>query len=186
MTTHPDRIFVPGITRVYLGPVGTPAPTVPSAAYDAGLLEVGLFTRDSLKFKRSSTVTGIKGHQSDYPLLDVESDPQGVLLVDLQEWSRTNFQEVYSGGTISEPLPGIWRFDPPAYGGSRLPRMAVARCVDGGRTYTLIIPRCVQLDGVEHSLGSDKESILPLALEMRPLPDQQPFYWLNDDDDAWT
>lgn len=183
--TKPGRIFVAGLARVFLGLVGTPVPTHPAGPFDPGLKEVGLFTRDSLKFSVALSYDSIKPHQSDYPVIDVESDRTEVVECDLQEWSANSFKSTYGGGQATETLPGVWTFTPPLRGGVAQPVMCVVQVVDNYRTYCLIIPKCVQLQGPVHGLGGDHESVLPLRLTIRQPDTGFPYWWVTDDDEAW-
>jgi hypothetical protein len=180
MTTTPGNIFVPGITRVYMGEVGTPAPTS-LTVFDAGMIEVGLFTRDSLKFKTEPDTGKIKSAQTSYTTRTTENGIEAMLEVDLQEWSGPNFQRVYGGGLVTETAPasGIWKFTPPAVGG-RQEKMTVVQCTDGDKIAVLVIPRTIQTEGVEHDLGNGAESVLPMRLEILGDGTTDPFYWLSN------
>lgn len=188
MATNPFFMFVAGMARVYLGEVGTPAPTtMDPATWDAGLKEVGLFTRDSLNFSTNPSFESITSAQSAYPTRRIENGAEGTLAVDLQEWKADNFKAVYGGGTVTETEPGsgIYKFSPPAVG-ARTEKMAVVLVQDGERNAVLVIPRVMQLQGVEHDLGGGSESILPLRLDVLGSGSGDPFYWLDDDEAAFA
>lgn len=188
MSTNPNNIFVAGVTRVFLADVGTTAPTtLDPSTYDAGLKEVGLFTDDSLSFKTNPSFQAVNSAQSPYPTRRIENGAEASVSVDLQEWKGDNLISVYGGGTITETTTGsgIWKFTPPVIGG-RGEKMCVMHLKDAAREAVLIVPRCMQMEGVDHALGRGKESTLPLRLDILGSGSGDPFYWLFNDTNAFA
>lgn len=188
MATTPERIFVNGDAHVYIGPVGTAAPTDPAGAYNSSLIEVGLFTDDSLKFSTSPNFETVTSHQSNYPTRRMQTADEATLECDLQEWSGQNFKNAFGGGSVTETAPssGIWKYTPPALG-ARNEVMVVVKCIDGSKIYSLVIPRAMQVEGVEQALGKGNASILPLRLAILGSGSADPWYWLaGGDNAAWT
>jgi hypothetical protein len=189
MATTPARIFVNGDAHVYVGPPLTAAPSHPqnSAAnpFDPALIEVGLFTDDSLNFSTDPNFETVTSHQSNYPTRRMQTADEATLSVDLQEWSGPNFTAAFGGGDIVEVSSGVWKYTPPSLG-QRDEVMVVVECIDGAKHYTLVIPRAMQVEGVEQDLGKGTESILPLRLAILGSGDTDPWYWLSDDNSAWS
>lgn len=187
MATTPSRIFVNGDAHVYIGPTGTAAPTDPDGSYNAALEEVGLFTADSLNFTTNPNFESITSHQSNYPTRRVQTADEATLAVDLQEWSAVSYTSAFGGGEITETSPGsgIWKYTPPVLGG-RDEVMAVVKCIDGDKVYALVVPRAMQVTGVDQALGKGVSSHLPLRLAILGSGSGDPWYWLTNDDAAWN
>lgn len=187
MATTPDRIFVNGSAHVFLGEVGTPAPTDPAGPFDAGLVEVGLFTEDSLNFSTEPNFEEVRSHQSDYPTRRMQTSDDATIAVDLQEWSGENFTSAYGGGQVTETGPGtnIFKYSPPTLG-ARQEKMCVVQCIDGDKYATLVVPRCIQVEGVEQDLGKGSEALLPLRLSILGSGEGDAWYWLMSDETAFA
>lgn len=180
----PTRILVAQVARVYLATVGTPAPANATVIMPPAWREVGFFTPDSLSFATDATFEQVRSHQSLFPTRQFQTEESGTVEVDLQEWSADNFQAVYGGGQVVEITPALtppqYRFTPPKAGG----RTSVAACVeliDGEKKYRRMIPRVMQMAGVEQSFSRTAESILPLRLTILGSDLADPFYDLTND-----
>jgi hypothetical protein len=185
MATTPERIFVNGDAHVYIGPTNTAAPTRPTGPF-TGLTEVGLFTDDSLRFSTDPNFETVTSHQSNYPTRRMQTSDEATLEVDLQEWSADSFSSAFGGGTVTETsVAGIYKYSPPALG-ARAERMVVVQCIDGTKNYALVIPRVMQVEGIEQDLGKGNASILPLRLAILGSGSTDPWYWITDDAAAWS
>ncbi|MET8696966.1 hypothetical protein ABZV65_31000 [Streptomyces bauhiniae] len=181
----PAETVVPTITRVYLAPVGTVAPTDATSAMDPALRDVGHTTEDSLKFNEEVNFEQIKSAQSLSPIRTFQTSEAGTVEVDLQQWSGPNFRAVYGGGTITEITPAgggpkHYKFAPPRIGG-RGEVMAVVEVIDGGKHYRYVMPRCMQMEGVSKDLGQGKAAVLPLRLAIQGGDDLDNWYMITDD-----
>lgn len=192
MATTASRILIPGRARVYLGPVGTPQPTDPNAAFDPALVEVGHFSDDSLTFTTDPSFEEVRSHQSDYAVRRYQTEDNATLEVDLHEWSAENLQNVFGGGTVTSLGNGVWKFAPPALGG-RDEVMCVVKFTDGkvaggvtDRTYAIVIPRAMQVEGVDTSLNKSENAILPLRLSVLGADVGEAWYMLTTDDPAFS
>lgn len=73
-----------------------------------------------------------------------------------------------------------YKFAPPRIGG----RSEIAACIeviDGGKTYRYIIPRAMQMEGVQTDLGKAKEAVLPLRLAVQGGDDADAWYLITND-----
>lgn len=189
MATNPNQIVIAQMARVWLAAVGTPAPAGPAVTMPAPWREVGLFTPDSLSFATDPTFEQVDSHQSAYPTRRFQTADAASTSVDLQEWSGENFKAVFGGGTIETiaavvgppAIPEHYRYSPPAIGG----RTEVAACieiVDGLKHYRRVIPRAMQVEGVEQGFARTSESTLPLRLSVLGSDIGEPWYDITDDD----
>lgn len=180
------RILVPQMARLYLAPVGTPAPDGPTVAMTTPWKDVGFFAPDSLQFATDPSFEEVRSHQSNYPTRRWQTQDAATLQCNLQEWSAEGFKSVYGGGTVTEvtvtgpPATTYYKFSPPAIGG----RSQISACIeiiDGNKHYRRIIPKSEQSEGVE--LGYDKTSETTLALRLTILGSDvgDPWYEMTDD-----
>lgn len=184
MATDATRIVVPQMQRLYLAPTGTTAPDGPSVSMPTGWKEVGLFTEDSLKFNTDVNFEDVRAAQSRYAVRKFQTTEDGTFEVDLEEWSASNFQGVYGGGTVTVVTPvgggsDYYKFVPPAVGG----RANVAACievVDGTLHWRRIIPKCLQTQGVELGLSATAAATLPLRMSVIGSDSADPWYDLTD------
>ncbi|MFD0353011.1 hypothetical protein ACFVHW_04565 [Streptomyces sp. NPDC127110] len=185
--TNSTQIVVPARTRIWLAPVGTVAPADATVAMPTGWYSVGLTTEDSLKFNEEPQFETVKSAQADFPSRTFQTSDSATIEVDLQQWNSTNFKAVFGGGTITEITPAggaagskHYRFTPPRIGG----RSEVATCIeviDGPKVYRYIIPRAMQMEGVQTDLQKAKEAVLPLRLAVQGADDGDSWYLITND-----
>lgn len=182
MATNKARILVAQMARVWLAPVGTPAPADATVAMGAAWKDVGLFSPDSLSWATDPSFEEVQSHQSNYPTRVIQTGDAATLSVDLQEWSLANFQAVYGGGTITTITgsPTQYRFAPPAIG-ARTSVAAVVEIIDGAKHARLVVPACEQREGVETNFERGAEATLPLRLSVIGSDLGDPWYLLTDD-----
>ncbi|MET9776139.1 IPT/TIG domain-containing protein [Streptomyces sp. NPDC006367] len=184
-TTNNNEIVIPQLSRVWLAPVGTPAPADATSPMPEGWYSVGLFTEDSLKFNAEPNFEQVRSAQSYYPTRTFQTQDAATIEVDLQQWSGRNFKAVYGGGSITviNPVGGgkkHYRFAPPRVGG-RTEIAAVIEVIDGGKHYRYMIPRTMQMEGVSKDLAKTKESVLPLRLAVQGGDEADAWYVITDD-----
>lgn len=184
--TNATQIVVPARTRLWLAVTGTTAPTDATAPMPEGWFSVGLTTEDSLKFNEEPQFEQVKSAQTDFPSRTFQTSDSATIEVDLQQWNSKNFKAVFGGGTISEITPegstGVkhYKFAPPRIGG-RTEIAAVIEVVDGPKTYRYIVPRAMQMEGVQTDLQKAKESVLPLRLAVQGGDDSDAWYMITND-----
>ncbi|MFE3139622.1 hypothetical protein [Streptomyces scopuliridis] len=183
-TANNNEIVVPSLTRVWLAAVGTAAPADATAVMPEGWRPVGLTTEESLKFNNEPSFEQVRSAQSSYPTRTFQTQDASTVEVDLQQWSGPNFQAVYGGGEITEVTAQDskkhYRFTPPRIGG----RTEIAACIeviDGGKHYRYMVPRSMQMEGVNKELAKTKESVLPLRLAVQGGDDADAWYVITDD-----
>ncbi|MFI8206718.1 IPT/TIG domain-containing protein [Streptomyces sp. NPDC085937] len=184
-TTNNNEILIPQLSRVWLAPVGTPAPEDATSPMPEGWFTVGLFTEDSLKFNAEPNFEQVRSAQSYYPTRTFQTQDAATIEVDLQQWSGRNFKAVYGGGSITVVTPSgggpkHFKFAPPRVGG-RTEIAAVIEVIDGGKHYRYMVPRTMQMEGVSKDLAKTKESVLPLRLAVQGGDDTDAWYVITDD-----
>lgn len=184
--TNATQIVVPARTRVWLAVVGTEAPADATVEMPEAWFSVGLTSEDSLKFNEEPQFEQVKSAQTDFPSRTFQTSDSATIEVDLQQWNAKNFKAVFGGGTISEITPagatGVkhYKFAPPRIGG-RSEIAAVIEVMDGGKTYRYVIPRAMQMEGVQTDLQKAKESVLPLRLAVQGGDAVDAWYLITND-----
>lgn len=163
MATNAARVVVAQRAKLSLATVGTALPTTLTDPLVGAFVDVGLFTPDSLTFSTDPSFNEINSHQSDYPVRRVQESDSATFSVTLQEWSVFNFQAIYGGGDVETVSAGVYRFTPPQLG-ARSEFSAVIEIQDNAKIYRYLIPRCIQVEGVEQALQKGSEAQLPLSL----------------------
>lgn len=182
MATDPDQIVVPGRTEVWLGTVGSTAPTTPTATPGTGWFDVGLTTKDSLSFSEEPEFQDVESAQSDYPTRTFQTKSGATVSVDLQQWNANNFTAAYGGGSVAAVVgsPGVYKFTPPALG-ARAEKACLIKVTDGTKHYLYVIPRVMQKEGVTQDLNRGGEAKLPLKLSILGGDTGDPWYVITDD-----
>ncbi|MGW0562953.1 phage tail tube protein [Streptomyces sp. NPDC003016] len=186
--TNATQIVIPARTRVWLARVGTEAPADATVTMPTGWYSVGLTSEDSLKFSEEPQFEQVKSAQADFPSRTFQTSDSATVEVDLQQWNGQNFKAVFGGGTISEITPAgtdptapkHYKFSPPRIGG----RSEVAACVevlDGGKAYRYVIPRAMQMEGVQTDLQKAQPSVLPLRLAVQGGDETDAWYLMTND-----
>ncbi|MCX4677606.1 hypothetical protein OG413_20250 [Streptomyces sp. NBC_01433] len=179
-----NEIVVPSLTRVWLGVVGTAAPADAAVAMPEGWRAVGLTTEDSLKFNNEPSFEQVRSAQSSYPTRTFQTQDASTIEVDLQQWSGENFRAVYGGGQIDEVTAADnkkhYKFTPPRIG-SRTEIAACIEVIDGGKSYRYMVPRSMQMEGVNTELAKTKEAVLPLRLAVQGGDDSDAWYVITND-----
>jgi len=166
-----ENIFVAGLARIYMAPVGTIAPDgVDGVPMPDGWYDIGLFTPDSLRWSVDVQFDDIEAHQSNKPVRRIQTQDAATLEADLLEWTAESFMAVFGGGRIEKITPAgggtpYYRFTPPSMGA----RQEISVCVelqDGNRRMRRIIPRAMQTEGVEQQIDRTSASVLPLRLSV--------------------
>ncbi|MFI6686601.1 hypothetical protein [Streptomyces sp. NPDC050485] len=183
-SANSNEIVIPSLTRVWLAAVGTTAPADATVVMPSGWRSVGLTTEDSLKFNNEPNFEQVRSAQSSFPTRTFQTQDASTIEVDLQQWSGPNFQAVYGGGEITTVTAADtkkhFKFVPPRIG-SRTEIAACIEVVDGGKHYRYMVPRCMQMEGVNTELAKTKEAVLPLRLAVQGGDDTDAWYVITDD-----
>jgi hypothetical protein len=178
--TDATQLVVPSRAYTWVAPVGTAAPVDEVTAPAAEWINVGLTTPDSLEFATDPQFESVNSHQSDYPVRRMQTSEAGTISVDLQQWNKDNITFAFGGGTVTAVTAGHFKFVPPALG-ARVERSVLIDWIDGSKHYRLVIPRCIQVEGVTTALQKGQEARLPLRLAILGGDSVDPWYLLTDD-----
>lgn len=176
----PDQIVVGANGSIAVAPVGTTAPTTPTAEIPAAAVDLGYADEDGLTFTDGKTLEPINVWQSFYPARQIVTEKESSVAFNLAQWNRDTVPLAFGGGSVTEPESGVYRFEPPEPG-TIDERMAICTWVDGSRNYRLIVPRCIVSENVETNLTKSAAGLLPITLGVLGSEGVAPWYLLTDD-----
>lgn len=184
MPNNSDQIVVAPNGTLRVAPVGTAAPTNPTAAYAAGWVDLGFLTEAGAKFTDSKDVNEIRPWQSFYTVRRNVVSRDAMVEAALMQWSRLTIPLAFGGGTITTPSAGVFRYAPPA------PEVLDYRQLgldwtDGAKRYRLIMPKALVIDAVDTELNRGDAAILPVKFSLVADGVSDPWYILTDDP-AWA
>ncbi len=103
----------------------------------------------------------------------------------LEQWNGDNVVHAYGGGEITEPDPGVFRYDWPAETDALDEVSEVIDWQDGDKHYRLVIPRGNVADNVETDLMRTELSVLPITFKALAPADGSGIAYLLTDDPAF-
>lgn len=180
------QIVVAGNGTVRAAPVGTTAPTTPTATPVAGWLDVGYVSEDGVTFTDTKDIEDVLAWQSFYPVRKLITGKSATLAFVLREWNERTVPLALGGGTISQPTPGVWKFVPASPSAALDFRALMIDWNDGSKNYRLIVPRGLVTEAVESNLTRTSAADLPVTFAAVPLLSTDDPYTLLTDDTAFS
>lgn len=183
MANDPDNITVGSNGKVMIAPIGTTAPTDLTTAWAAGWVDVGYLNEDGAAISRDRSVDLRRAWQSLYPVRRIVTEMDMTVAFTMIEFKKTNVQ-IALEGTITT-TGGVHKFVPSS------PELLVERALgvewqDGAsRIYRLIVPKVVNMEGVEFNVKRSEESGLSLTMGLVAADGVDPFTILSNDP-AWA
>lgn len=185
MATDSSQIIVPGTATLWLGAVGTTAPTDATTAPGAGWSDAGYTTEDGSSLAITAEFQDIFAHQAATAVRTFKTRQSGTLNVGLLQWNTATFEATFGGGSVTV-VSGVAKFSPPA-GTVTNPTAVLFDFVDGSNHFRLVVPKARARNGAQLSLSRTQSTVLPLALTIEATSDAvAPFYLLSDDVTAFT
>lgn len=179
MSKSSDQIVIGANGTVYVAPVGTTEPADISAAWPAGWVDLGFTSEDGVKFKDAKTVESIPVWQLFYPARRVISERDFSVEFALRQFSGSQVEFAFGGGTVSEDDPGKYRYTPP--NPETIDDLALGiEWLDGENTFRLIIPRGLVSEDVESQLARATAVDLPITFSIIGEAEVDPWYLLSD------
>lgn len=185
MATDSSQIIVPGTATLWLGAVGTTAPTDSTTTPGAGWSDAGYTTEDGSSLASSDQFGEVFAHQAATAVRVYKTRADATLNVALLQWNTANFEAAFGGGAVTVAA-GTAKFAPPA-GTVTTPTAALLDFVDGATHFRLVIPKARARAGVTLSLSRTTSTTLPLALTVEATSSVvAPYYLLTDNVTAFT
>lgn len=180
------EIFVAGDGEVWVAPTGTALPTGVDEELDPAFVGLGYHTEDGTRFTAAPDLTDFRVWQSRQAArreLNLQDLTVGFELV---QWNRANIVLAFGGGEVTEPTPGVFRYDFPSGGEALDERALVLDAQDGDRKLRFVIKSGNVSDDVETDLQRTAMSGLPISFKaLEPDGGGSPAYILSNDAEAF-
>lgn len=181
MPTDANEIVVAGNGTVRVAPVGTTAPTTPTATPAAAWIDLGYITEDGATFRDSKDIADIEAWQSFYPVAKIITGKEATVSFALMQWNERTVPLAFGGGSVTNPSAGVWRFAPQSPGTIDY-RALMIDWADGIKSYRLIIPRGLVIEAVDTNLVRTDSAVLPITFSAVPVSSSDdPFVLLTND-----
>jgi hypothetical protein len=163
-----DEILVAGADgAVYVAPVGTAMPAIPTGSTGLGWVDLGLVNDDGVGFTDAKTMEDYSVWQLFYPAKKTIVGRDAMFKFVLAQWNGRTVVFAFGGGTI---LPvsghaGVSRYVPPDPGAID-DRALMVRWGDGTYHYQLGMFRGLVSENVETQLTKSKPAELPITFAL--------------------
>lgn len=179
-----NELVVAANGSIHVGPVGTSVPEDPTDAL-TGFTELGYVTEDGVTFGRGVTVQDFRAWQKRLPVRHSVTEEEMTASFALEQWNEDNFDFAFGGGEVTEPEPGIFRYDFPSGDDALDERALVIRWADGDKHYQLAFERGNVTDEVEVQLARTDLSVLPIGYKALSGDDDTIGVFFTTDDPAF-
>lgn len=164
MASDSTQIIVASGLTVWLGAVGTTAPTDATSAPGTGWNDAGFVGEDSVNFTTNPTFVDIFAHQQATAVKVIKSRDAASLAVGLMQWNTATWEAAFGGGAVTV-TSGVAKFTPPI-STATTPTAALVDADDGTNHFRLVIPKCRVRSGVSLPFRRTDSSTLPVTLEV--------------------
>lgn len=167
MSLESSEVRVMGTGHVYVAPVGTAFPTNISTAvsFAAGWRELGYVSEEGARFKFSREMNEVMAWQSYDPVrMVVKSVPKEVSF-DLEQWNQFTLQLALGGGTVTEPTPDNYLYEPPAESVVD-ERALIIEGQDGNYKYRFCYRKTLNSSGVEFPFVRENPVMFPITMRI--------------------
>lgn len=168
--------------EVYFAPVGTTLPTDPTATPAEDFVGAGFLTEDGVAVTFTPDIVEIKSWQARQATRRDLNGQDIQAVFTFQQVNEETLPLALGGGKISEPSPGIFRYDFIADGDALDERALVIDAVDGSIHDRFVFARGNVTEAVEMTFQRGQEVKLPVTFKvLEPTTGGAPGYWLTDD-----
>lgn len=188
MARDSSAIFVPQDARVFVGALGSVAPTDADVAPAIAWADAGWFDPGSLRFSVNPDFGQTNSHGAAGPTRQFQTKEAQAFECDLQQFTAPALEIVFGGGTrtqITAPsvgppaVLGQYRWDPPKMG-TRKDMAAIMQVTDGSKQARLVMPRGACTEQVQTDFHNNAETQLPMRLSLVSPDIGSAYYWLAD------
>lgn len=156
--------FIAGSGAIYVAPAGTPTPNSATDALDPAFVHVGLTTEDGVRFTTD--------RQFRRRRLWPDLQPSRVRLIaqetqvawSMLEWNPVTVPIAFAGGTVAEPDPTVWTFEPPPFNPPLASIAVVIDMRDGDRIKRLVIDDGTVVSSIDTTFNGDAPASLPVTV----------------------
>lgn len=182
MADHaPEELVIAGTGDLHIAPHGTALPVTPTATLNGAFKTLGLTTEDGAKLTWTPKVEEFNAWQSRSAVRRELTGQELQLETSLEQWNETNFALAFGGGQVTQPSPGIFRYDFLDDDAALAEYTAVLDFADGGKHYRICVPRVNVTESAEIALKRGALAELPVTLKALTEAGQGIAYMLTDD-----
>jgi len=180
MPKNVDEIVVGANGSVYAAPDATPLPDDIDDALNAAFVDLGFTSEDGVKAKDAKSITDIGVWQRFYPVRKIVDSREFTANFVLRQFSGPQVELAFGGATVTSTTNGF-KVTPPSAEVIDI-RSVIITWQDGTKSYMLVIPRCIVTDDVELAIVRNAAADLPIGLAVLASEDEEPWYFLTDDE----
>lgn len=183
MSLEGEEVRVTGTGHVYVAEVGTAFPTdITDAVQDTdGWVELGYVSEEGARFSFGREVNNIMGWQAFDPIRKVVTAVPKSIAFDLMQWNQFTVKLALGGGTVTEPSPGAYQYEPPDE--SFLDdRALIVEGIDGDYTYRFCYRKALNETGVDFAFVRSDPVLFPITMGVQAADGgEKPFILQTDD-----
>lgn len=183
-TPNANEVVVGANGQIYVGPVGTAAPTDSDSALHANFIELGYTSEDGVTVTDSKDIENVEAWQSFYAIRKIVTGREFTVAFALRQWNEHTVKLAFGGGTVANNGAGEFSYTPPDPEDLD-ERAVVIDWQDDDKNYRLYVPKAIVTDNVETNLTRASAADLPITLSAVP-EGTNAIYTLFTDDPAFV
>lgn len=178
-----NELVVASHGDVYVAPVGTALPTSVGVSPNAAFHKLGLINEDGVTVTATPEIESFMSWQRRQAVRRELVNQEVQLAFALEQWNAENVILAFQGGEVSEPSPGVFRYDFPDGSEALDERSVILDWQDGTKRYRLVFERSNVMEAVEFQLVRNQLAVLPITLGVLApeTGDGSPGYLLAED-----
>lgn len=182
MSNDPLQLVIAGNGSINAAPLGTTLPTNPTEALDAAFTNLGYATEEGVTLTCTPDVKDFGAWGSLQAIRRIRNAQEIAAAFELQQWNRDTVPFAFGGGEITEPTPGVFRYEFPEAGDDPDDRVLVIDSVDGERNMRVILARGNVTEAVSSNFRTDDRAILPISFKaLKPVTGKTAIVLFDDD-----
>ncbi len=181
-----DEIRILASGQVYIAPVGTALPTNPTSVLPSTWTGLGLLSEEGVSLNYAPSIEEFRAWQVRGVVRREVTGIDFTAAFEMLQWNEASLPFAFGGGTITEPSPGVYRYDFPVGSEALNERAMVIDGVDGDVHQRLVIPSGSVTEGVETTMQRGAMSTLPISFAALEIDGQSIASFLTDDDAAFA
>jgi hypothetical protein len=184
MANDSTEVRVYGDGGVYVADVGTEFPASISEAIDLDdWTNLGFLTEEGPRFSFGRETTDLLAWQSMDPIRVLTTAAPKTIAFDLMQSNRHTLEMALGGGTITEPSPGEFEFEP-ADPSDIYERALIVEMVDGAFTYRFCYRKVTQDGAVEFAGVRTDSTNFAVTMKVLAADAGEKPYLVQSDDEA--
>lgn len=185
-TQSSNEVLVTGLGDVFTAPVGTAFPALTVDLVEAaGWTQLGFVEPAGAKFDFGRNVNEIFAWQRYEPVRTVIKTIPKKVIFNLMQWNIWTAELALGGGTVTEPTPGNFDYDPPDESFVD-ERALIVTGTDGDRHYRMCFRKALNEAGVSFSFMRENPATLPITMSILAADAGAKAYKIQTDDPSFA